>query len=72
MESTIAGVVAIMTPLLLGGFLFLRRHTPAFLFYLALSLVALGYLWSTGAVDDVGATVLEKIGGSAEDPAPAK
>lgn len=69
MDATIAGLAAIALPLLAGGLLFLRRHTPVFLLYLVLSAVALGYLWTTGAVDDVGATVLETIGAS--DPKPA-
>lgn len=76
MTPTIAGLVALAAPLLLAGLLFLRGRGAVFLFYLALSAVGLGYLTTTGAVDDIGGVVLEKAGllaaEKAPEPAPAK
>ena len=71
MEDTLTGLISIALPLLIVGRLFLYRYQPVFLFYLGLCIVTLGYLWSTGAMDDVGATVLDMIGGGTGETAPA-
>jgi hypothetical protein len=75
MTPTIAGVLALALPLLLLGLLFLRRNGLVFLFYVALSAVGIGYLVTTGAIDDIGTQVLDLIGQAttekAAEPAPA-
>lgn len=69
-QSTVAGLLALGVPLLLAGLAF--RHARAiFLFYTALVLVGLGYLYFSGAVADVGHFVLDTIGmGSGDAVAP--
>jgi hypothetical protein len=75
MTPTIAGVLALALPLLLLGLLFLRRNGLVFLFYVVLCAVGIGYLFTTGAVDDIGTKVLEIINQAtsekAAEPAPA-
>jgi hypothetical protein len=75
MTPTIAGVLALALPLLLLGLLFLRRNGLVFLFYVALSAVGIGYLVTTGAIDDIGTQVLDLIGQAttekAAEPVPA-
>jgi len=75
MTPTIAGVIALGLPLLIAGLAFLRGRGAIFALYLALCAVGLGYLFTTGAVDDIGRQALEIAGQvSAEkgaDPAPA-
>ncbi len=62
MTPTIAGLLALGLTLLLIGFVFLRGRGAIFMFYLALCAVGLGYLTTTGAVDDIGAKVLDVVG----------
>lgn len=75
MTPTIAGVLALALPLLLLGLIFLGRNRAVFLFYVVLCAVGLGYLVTTGAVDDIGTKVLEIIGQATAEkdagPAPA-
>jgi hypothetical protein len=68
-EEMIAGLLALGAPLLVGGFLFLRKNAGIFLMYAAMILLGLGYLTTTGAVNDIGTSVLGMVHGSA--PAPA-
>jgi hypothetical protein len=70
MTPTIAGLVALAAPLFILGLAFLRKRGAIFAFYLALCAVGLGYLTTTGAVDDIGTTALDAVGGGGE-PAPA-
>lgn len=62
MTPTIAGLIATGVPLLLVGLAFLRGRGAVLAFYLAACAVGLGYLITTGAIDDIGAKVLELIG----------
>ncbi len=62
MTPTIAGVLALALPLLLIGLIFLRRNGTLFLFYIVLSAVGIGYLVTTGAIDEIGTQVLDIIG----------
>lgn len=75
MTPTIAGVLALALPLLLIGLLFLRRNGLVFLFYVVLCAVGIGYLFTTGAVDDIGTRVLDVVNQAtsekAAEPAPA-
>ncbi len=83
MSPFVAGLLALGLPLLVLGLLFLRRNVPVFVFYLVALAVGLGYLTTTGAVEDIGTMALEKAGIVAEKaaelapvpaevPAPAK
>ena len=75
MRPTIAGVLALALPLLLLGLLFLRRNGVVFLFYVVLCAVGIGYLFTTGALDDIGQQVLDVVNQAttekAAEPAPA-
>ena len=78
MSPFVAGLLTLGLPLFLLGLIFLRRNVPVFVFYLVALAVGLGYLTTTGAVDDIGAMSLEKAGMVAEkaketapSPAPA-
>ena len=75
MTPTIAGVLALAIPLLLLGLLFLRRNGLVFLFYVVLSAVGIGYLFTTGAVDDIGTQALalldQATAEKAAEPSPA-
>lgn len=75
MTPTLAGILALALPLFLLGLLFLRRNGWIFAFYTALCAVGIGYLVTTGAIDDIGTEVLNQIGrladGKAAEPAPA-
>jgi hypothetical protein len=73
MTTSIAGLIALGVPLLLIGLLFLRRNKPLLGFYVVALLIGLGYLTSTGAVDEIGAMALDKFGQvtAEKDPGPA-
>lgn len=75
MTPTIAGVLALALPLLLLGLLFLRRNGAVFLFFVVLCAVGIGYLYTTGTVDEIGSKALELAGQvtaeKAAEPAPA-
>jgi hypothetical protein len=75
MTPTIAGALALALPLLLVALLFLRRNIFVLLFFVALSAVGIGYLSTTGALDDIGQQVLTQVehytAEKAAEPAPA-
>jgi hypothetical protein len=76
MSSFVAGLLTLGLPLVVLGLIFFRRNVPVFVFYLVALAVGLGYLSTTGAVDDIGGVALEKAGMMAEKsadsvPAPA-
>ncbi|MFN0220067.1 MAG: hypothetical protein ACKVP4_14790 [Hyphomicrobium sp.] len=56
-EDLLVGLAATAIPLLVLGFLFLRRNAAVFRFFVALLLVGLGYLTATGALVDIGRMV---------------
>lgn len=58
MTPLIAGLLAIGLPLLVFGLFFLSRFRPVLLMYLGACAIGLGYLTTTGAVEDVGAKLL--------------
>ena len=59
MTPTIAGLAALGLPLLIAGAAILRGRGAIFAFYTLLCAVGLGYLFTTGAVDEIGTNVLE-------------
>jgi hypothetical protein len=75
MTPTIAGALALVLPLLLIALLFLRRNIFVLLFFVALSAVGIGYLSTTGALDDIGSQVLTQVehytADKAAEPVPA-
>ena len=73
MTPFVAGLLTLGRPLVLLGFLFLRRNKPVLGFYIVALLVGLGYLTATGAVDEIGGMALEKAGKltAEKDPGPA-
>jgi hypothetical protein len=68
-QPTIAGIATLGIPLLIVGLLF-RRAMAIFLFYVALVVVGIGYLASTGAIADIGNFALETIGVRGTDTVP--
>lgn len=56
-EDLLIGLAATAIPLVVLGFLLLRRSPVIFRFFMALLLVGLGYLGVTGALDDIGRIV---------------
>jgi outer membrane biosynthesis protein TonB len=54
MNDTTLGIIAAAVPLIIIGFLALRRMPWIFAFFVALVAVGLGYLQTTGAVKDFG------------------
>jgi hypothetical protein len=64
-EELIAGLLVLGVPLLGGGYLALRNNTAVFRMFVAMVLIALGYLTATGAVNDIGTTVLGAVKGGA-------
>ncbi len=63
------GILVLTLPILLVGYLLLRRMLPVYWFLVALVLVGTGYLVVTGAATDVGRATLA-IGGGGKAPAP--
>lgn len=59
-EELIVGLLALAVPLLGGGYFALRNNTGIFRMFVAMTLLALGYLTVTGALNDIGATILGK------------
>lgn len=59
MTPTIAGLAALGLPLLIAGAAILRGRGAIFAFYTLLCAVGLGYLFTTGAVDEIGTNVLD-------------
>jgi len=53
-NDTAIGFIAAAVPLLIIGFLFLRRLPWIFAFFVALLAVGLGYLHTTGTVREIG------------------
>lgn len=61
-EELIVGLLALGIPLFGAGYLMLRRNAGIFRMFLAMLIIGLGYLGLTGALDDVGRTILGKAG----------
>lgn len=60
-NALIAGIATLGLPLLIVGLLF-RRSLAIFFFYVALVVVGIGYLTSTGAISDIGHFTLNTAG----------
>lgn len=75
MTPFVAGLVTLGVPLAFLGLVLLRRNIPVLVFYFVAIAVGLGYLTTTGAVDDIGQAALEQSGfatdTSGAQPAPA-
>ncbi len=62
MNDTVVGILTIGVPALLIGGILLGRYRPVFWMFFAALVVGLGYLTTTGAVDDVGKQTIGYIG----------
>jgi hypothetical protein len=60
-NDTALGFIAAAVPLVILGFLFLRRLPWIFAFFVALLAVGLGYLQTTGTVREIGQKVREVV-----------
>jgi len=56
-DDMVLGLITLALPLLVIGFLALRRMPAIFAFFVAMLAVGLGYLTTTGTVDEVGGKV---------------
>lgn len=72
-QELLVGVLALGVPLMALGYFMLRRNRGVFRMYLAMILIGLGYLTATGALSDIGRTLMGSEGEvmPAESPAPA-
>jgi outer membrane biosynthesis protein TonB len=68
--ETLLGLLTIGVPAILIGGILLGRWRPVVLLYLAAVAVGLGYLYTTGAVDDIGKKAVGYVG-TPPVPAPA-
>ena len=57
-HEMIAGILATGIPLFAVGYLMLRKNAGIFRMFTAMLLFALGYLTLTGAINDIGSSVL--------------
>ena len=70
-EDLMVGLAATGIPLLLIAYLLLRRQAAIFTMVVAMILLGLGYLTTTGAITDIGAQVMNTISpSSSTTPAP--
>jgi hypothetical protein len=67
--ETILGFIALAVPAILIGGIVLGRSKPILWMYLVAIAVGLGYLYTTGTVDDVGKKAVEYVG-TPPTPAP--
>ncbi|MBX9682731.1 MAG: hypothetical protein K2X41_02975 [Hyphomicrobium sp.] len=72
-ENILVGLAALGIPLLAAAYLMLRRHAPVFRMVVAMILLGLGYLTATGAISDIGATLMGQpiVPAVIETPVPA-
>lgn len=70
MNEIFAGLLALGVPAFLIGSIVLWRTKPVLMMYYSLLLMGLGYLTTTGAVEDVGKQALVYINGHESAPAP--
>ena len=71
MNELHVGLAVLGVPLLLIGLIFLRRYRLLALIYLLAVVIGLGYLTTTGAVEDVGKEALTYINGTEPASEPA-
>lgn len=72
-ENILVGLAALGIPLLAAAYLMLRRHAAVFRMVVAMILLGLGYLTATGAISDIGATLMGQpiVPAVIETPVPA-
>lgn len=70
-QELLVGVLALGVPLFAVGYLMLRRNRGVFRMYLAMLLIGLGYLTATGALTDIGRTLMGAEGEVMPVEAPA-
>jgi len=58
--NLIAGLLVSFVPLFVAGYLMLNKQPPIFRMFVAMLTIGVGYLWATGAVEDIGAKVTGK------------
>jgi outer membrane biosynthesis protein TonB len=61
-NETVIGILAIAVPALLIGGILLGRYRPVFWMYFAALVIGIGYLYTTGTVDDVGKQAIGYVG----------
>ena len=71
MTATHIGLLVLGLPALLIGGLLLQRWRPVLWMYIIALVIGLGYLTTTGAVEDIGTKAMAYIPTSAPAPAPA-
>ncbi len=69
-EDLIVGLLATAIPLFAVGYLMLRRNAGIFRMFIAMLLIGLGYLTATGAMNDIGASVMGKVHQAIPETAP--
>ena len=69
-EDLIVGLLATAIPLFAVGYLMLRRNAGIFRMFMAMLLIGLGYLTATGAMSDIGASVMGKVNQAIPETAP--
>lgn len=62
MNETIIGILVIGVPALLIGGILLGRYRPVFWMFFAALIIGLGYLTTTGTVDDIGKQAIGYVG----------
>lgn len=70
-QELLVGVLALGVPLFAVGYLMLRRNRGVLRMYLAMLLIGLGYLTATGALTDIGRTLMGEEGEVVPATAPA-
>lgn len=71
MNETVIGILTIGVPALLVGGILLARYRPVFWMFFAALVIGLGYLTTTGTVDEVGKQAIGYIGTPAPEATPA-
>ena len=73
MPAYVLGAIVLALPALAVAWLFLwKRHMPVFWFAVALILVGVGYLTSTGASGDIGRKIAPNLVAPPVLPVPAR
>lgn len=70
-QELLVGILALGVPLFAVGYLMLRRSRGVLRMYIAMLLIGLGYLTATGALTDIGRTLMGAEGEVIPASAPA-
>ena len=69
-EELIIGLLALGVPLFAAGYLMLRRNAGIFRMFSAMLIIGLGYLALTGALSDIGRSIMTSTGLATSPEAP--